>query len=79
MLDHLDQLDWLKQWRFLAVALPGKIESRCRFDGAREAAILTMLLAGRSAADHLNRWRGSWAFDQALICHMSIRIVAALQ
>ena len=33
---------------------------------------MTTLLAARSAADLPNRWRGSWAFIQAFICHLLI-------
>ena len=38
---------------------------------------MATLLAGRSAADHADRWRGSWAFEQALIRHRRKRIAVA--
>ena len=35
-----------------------------------KAAILAALLANQSAADHVNQWKGSWAFHRVLICYL---------
>lgn len=43
------------------------------------AAISKALMAARSAGDHANWWGRSWAFHRALICHLPIRITAAIQ
>ena len=40
---------------------------------------MKLLLASRLAADHADRWRGLWAFRRALICHLPIRIAAAIE
>ena len=40
-----------------------------RFDGASGMTILATLLSDQSAANHANWRRGSWAFEQAIICH----------
>ena len=60
------------------LTLAGAIEFRRRVDGPSEAAMLKTL-AFRSAEDHPNRWRGSWAFIRHLICHLSIRIAAKIE
>ena len=60
--------------------LAGAFESRQRFEGAREATILTALLAARSAEDHVD-WQGSAeeivGFHRALIRHHQKRIAVA--
>ena len=41
-------------------------------------AISATLLSGRSAADHADRRRGSWAFERAIIRHQRKGIAAAM-
>ena len=60
----------------MRLALAGAIEFRCMFDGANGIAISTMLLSGRSAADHPNRWRGAWAFKRAIVRHQERKGIA---
>ena len=71
-------LDRSKLWRLLS-SLLGAIKSRRSFDVTREVAILKTILAARSAAAHLDRRKGSWAFIRYLICHLMIRSAAALE
>ena len=59
-------------------ALASAFESERRFEGANKSPHIGDVLSVRSAADHSNRRRGSWAFHRATNHHQRTRIAVAI-